>query len=177
MPIIVKGIQRPEDVKIAKQHGANAVILSNHGGRQLDGSSPPIATLIRTREMYPELLTDEKFEVYIDGGIRRGTESVFTCVVSAHDADKLTPLLDSVLKALCLGAKGVGLGRAMIYAQACYGEEGVLRAMHSESLVLGSSRKQQRLITLLMTSHARRDKNWNDVAGRQDCQRFETFNG
>ncbi|KAK4057518.1 hypothetical protein OIO90_001587 [Microbotryomycetes sp. JL221] len=106
--IIVKGVQRPEDVKLAKQHGANAVILSNHGGRQLDGSAPPIATLIRTRELYPELLKDPKFEVYIDGGVRRGTD---------------------VLKALCLGAKGVGLGRAMIYAQACYGEQGVLRAM------------------------------------------------
>ncbi|KAK4052691.1 hypothetical protein OIV83_001978 [Microbotryomycetes sp. JL201] len=108
VPIIVKGIQRPEDVKLAKQYGANAVILSNHGGRQLDGSNPPLATLVRTKELYPELLKDPKFEVYIDGGVRRGTD---------------------VLKALCLGAKGVGLGRAMIYAQACYGEEGVLRAM------------------------------------------------
>ncbi|KAM0786780.1 hypothetical protein ACM66B_002214 [Microbotryomycetes sp. NB124-2] len=108
VPIIVKGVQRPEDVKLAKIHGADAVILSNHGGRQLDGSNPPLATLIRTRELYPDLLKDPKFEVYIDGGVRRGTD---------------------VLKALCLGARGVGLGRAMIYAQACYGEEGVLRAM------------------------------------------------
>jgi L-lactate dehydrogenase (cytochrome) len=75
VPILIKGVQCPEDVALAKHYGADGVILSNHGGRQLDGASPPIATLIRTRQSNPELFKDgEKFEVYIDGGFRRGTE-------------------------------------------------------------------------------------------------------
>ncbi|KAK4705053.1 L-lactate dehydrogenase (cytochrome), partial [Phenoliferia sp. Uapishka_3] len=110
VPVLVKGIGAAADVVLAKQHGAAGVILSNHGGRQLDGSPPPLATLIRLRRQAPALLKDPKFEVFIDGGVRRGTD---------------------VLKALCLGARGVGLGRPIIYAQlfqTCYGEEGILRA-------------------------------------------------
>ncbi|KAI5479365.1 L-aminoadipate-semialdehyde dehydrogenase [Pseudohyphozyma bogoriensis] len=108
-PVLVKGIGAVEDVVLAKQHGAAGVILSNHGARQLDHTPPPISTLVRLRKEHPTILEkNQDFEVYIDGGIRRGTD---------------------VVKALCLGAKGVGLGRAIIYAQTCYGEEGIIRAL------------------------------------------------
>ncbi|KAM0747157.1 L-mandelate dehydrogenase [Meredithblackwellia eburnea MCA 4105] len=107
IPVLVKGITAAEDVELAKKHGAAGVIISNHGGRQLDGAPPAISTLIHLRRRNAALLEDPKFEVYIDGGVRRGTD---------------------VLKALCLGARGVGLGRAIIYAQTCYGHEGILRA-------------------------------------------------
>ncbi|KAM0792589.1 hypothetical protein ACM66B_005250 [Microbotryomycetes sp. NB124-2] len=106
LPVLVKGISTVEDVEMAKKHGARGVFLSNHGGRQLDHSPPPLATLVRLRKEKPELLTDAKFDVFIDGGIHRGTD---------------------VLKALCLGAKGVGLGRPFLYAQACYGPAGIVR--------------------------------------------------
>lgn len=67
-------------------------------------------TLLEIVEVDPTLTKD--IEVYIDGGVRRGTD---------------------VLKALCLGAKGVGLGRPFLYAQTAYGEQGVIRAVRSES--------------------------------------------
>ncbi|KAJ7282975.1 L-mandelate dehydrogenase, partial [Mycena rebaudengoi] len=107
VPVLVKGVATIDDVALAKQHGADGVVLSNHGGRQLDHAPPPMATLVRLRQTAPHLLDDPKFEVYVDGGVTRGSD---------------------VLKAICLGAKGVGLGRTMLYAQACYGEAGVLRA-------------------------------------------------
>ncbi|KAK4058620.1 hypothetical protein OIO90_000064 [Microbotryomycetes sp. JL221] len=106
LPVLVKGISTVEDVELAKKHGARGVFLSNHGGRQLDHSPPPLATLVRLRREKPELLQDSKFDVFIDGGVHRGTD---------------------VLKALCLGAKGVGLGRPFLYAQACYGPAGIVR--------------------------------------------------
>lgn len=108
MPIILKGVQRAEDVIKAAKIGCYGVVLSNHGGRQLDFSRAPIEVLA---ECMPELKKqglDKDFEVYIDGGIRRGTD---------------------ILKALCLGAKGVGLGRPFLYANSCYGKDGVQRAI------------------------------------------------
>ncbi|KAK4703259.1 L-lactate dehydrogenase (cytochrome), partial [Phenoliferia sp. Uapishka_3] len=107
MPVLVKGIGCVADVELAKKHGADGVLLSNHGGRQLDFSPPPLATLVRLRLEQPALLEDPKFEVFVDGGVSRGTD---------------------VLKALCLGAKGVGLGRVFLYAQTCYGDAGTIRA-------------------------------------------------
>lgn len=74
VPVLVKGISTVEDVLLAKQHGASGVFLSNHGGRQLDGSPPPLATLVRLRQEQPAVLDDPEFEVYIDGGVKRGTE-------------------------------------------------------------------------------------------------------
>lgn len=74
-------------------------------------SSPaPITVLHELRQRRPDILDDPKFEVYIDGGVTRGTD---------------------VLKALCLGARGVGLGRAFLYANALYGEEGCRRVIQS----------------------------------------------
>lgn len=107
LPIVIKGVQRKEDVLLAAEHGFQGVVLSNHGGRQLDFARAPVEVLA---EVMPELKArglDKTFEVYIDGGVRRGTD---------------------ILKALCLGAKGVGLGRAFLYANSAYGEAGVRKA-------------------------------------------------
>ncbi|KAM0751054.1 hypothetical protein T439DRAFT_380073 [Meredithblackwellia eburnea MCA 4105] len=109
LPVIVKGVGRPEDVKLAQEHGAQGVVLSNHGGRQLDHGSPPLAVLVRTRKMYPELFAEgSKFEVYLDGGVTRGAD---------------------IVKAVCLGAKAVGIGRPIIYAQTVYGAQGIEHAV------------------------------------------------
>lgn len=113
VPILIKGVATPEDVELAYQYGAAGVLLSNHGGRQLDGAPPPVATLVRIRQNKPYLLDDAPgFSVLVDCGVRRGSD---------------------VLKALCLGAKGVGLGRPFLYAQSAYGEKGVVRAIQSEA--------------------------------------------
>ncbi|KAI9566623.1 hypothetical protein HD554DRAFT_2220985 [Boletus coccyginus] len=93
-----------KDAVLAAEAGCEGIVLSNHGGRQLEYSLPPLEVLYKLRKEHPEVF--EKTEVYIDGGIRRGTD---------------------VLKALCLGAKAVGLGRAFLYAQSAYGEAGVIR--------------------------------------------------
>jgi L-lactate dehydrogenase (cytochrome) len=108
MPIVIKGVQRKEDVLLAIEHGVQGVVLSNHGGRQLDFARAPVEVLAEVMPILREKKLDDKIEIYIDGGIRRGTD---------------------VLKALCLGAKGVGLGRAFLYANSAYGEAGVRTAI------------------------------------------------
>ncbi|KAH8081967.1 FMN-dependent dehydrogenase-domain-containing protein [Filobasidium floriforme] len=107
LPIGLKGIQTVEDAKRAYDMGCEAIYLSNHGGRALDGSPPALYTLLEINKFYPEILRSGKCEIYIDGGIRRGTD---------------------VVKALCLGAKGVGMGRPFMYALT-YGEDGVAHAI------------------------------------------------
>lgn len=104
LPVALKGVQRGEDVVLAAQKGVKAVVLSNHGGRQLDFSRPPLEVLAEAREMLKEQNLENDIELYLDGGVRRGSD---------------------IVKALCLGAKGVGLGRPFLYAMAGYGEEGV----------------------------------------------------
>lgn len=106
LPLILKGVQTIDDVELALQNGCQGVVLSNHGGRSLEYSRPPIDVLIELHQKRPDLL--QKIDVLIDGGIRRGTD---------------------VLKALALGAKGVGLGRPFLYAQSGYGQEGASRAI------------------------------------------------
>ncbi|KAK0506086.1 FMN-dependent dehydrogenase-domain-containing protein [Armillaria luteobubalina] len=106
LPIVIKGIQCVEDAVLAADAGVDGILLSNHGGRQLDYSMPPLEILYRLRQRRPDVF--DKLEVYIDGGIRRGTD---------------------VVKALCLGAKAVGLGRPFLYAQSAYGEIGVLKIL------------------------------------------------
>lgn len=115
LPIVIKGIQCVEDVLKAAEIGVAGVVLSNHGGRQLDFSRAPIEVLAETMPILRDKKLDDKLEIYIDGGVRRGTD---------------------ILKALCLGAKGVGLGRPFLYANSCYGQEGVskLIEMLSEEL-------------------------------------------
>ncbi|WRT65320.1 uncharacterized protein IL334_002263 [Kwoniella shivajii] len=105
LPIGLKGVQTVEDAMRAAEMGVEAIYLSNHGGRALDGSPPAMYTLLEINKICPEIL--KKCEVYIDGGCRRGTD---------------------VVKALCLGAKGVGMGRPFLYSLT-YGEEGVVHAI------------------------------------------------
>ncbi|KAL2671173.1 Cytochrome b2, mitochondrial precursor [[Neocosmospora] mangrovei] len=108
MPIVIKGVQRVEDVLKAVEYGCQGVVLSNHGGRQLEFARSAVEILAETMPVLRERGLDSKIEVYIDGGVRRGTD---------------------ILKALCLGARGVGVGRPFLYAMSAYGEPGVDRAM------------------------------------------------
>ncbi len=103
LPVIVKGILTAEDAALAVEHGCSGVIVSNHGGRQLDGSIPPIEAL-------PEVVdaVAGRADVLVDGGVRRGTD---------------------VVKAIALGAKAVLVGRPILYALATSGEAGVVRAL------------------------------------------------
>src|SRR5437867_673049 len=101
--LILKGIQDVEDAQLAVNTGADAIIVSNHGGRQLDGAPSSIAAL-------PAIVdaVGSQIEVHMDGGIRSGQD---------------------VLKAVALGAKGTYIGRAMLYALGAMGEEGVTKAL------------------------------------------------
>lgn len=108
MPIVLKGVQRVEDVLKAVEAGVQGVVLSNHGGRQLEFSRSAIEVLAETMPVLRERGLENKIEVYVDGGVRRATD---------------------ILKALCLGAKGVGIGRPFLYAMSAYGQDGVDRAM------------------------------------------------
>lgn len=101
--LILKGILDAEDAKMAVKTGADAIIVSNHGGRQLDGAQSSISAL-------PAIIdaVGKDIEVHFDGGIRCGQD---------------------VLKAICLGAKGAYIGRAFIYGLAAGGEAGVQQAL------------------------------------------------
>jgi len=102
--LILKGILDPEDAKMAAKTGVDAIIVSNHGGRQLDGAQSSIAAL-------PAIVdaVGSDIEVHFDGGIRSGQD---------------------VLKALCLGAKSTYIGRAYIYGLGAKGEAGVTDALN-----------------------------------------------
>lgn len=129
-----------EDALLAYEKGADGILISNHGGRQLDTTRPCLDVLLEIRKHAPELLRPEfrgetglnpsslknpsqvvppspagkmerPFEVYIDGGINRGTD---------------------VVKALCLGANAVGVGRGFLFAQSVGGVKGVEHAVGSE---------------------------------------------
>ncbi|KAF4992380.1 hypothetical protein FDECE_13736 [Fusarium decemcellulare] len=107
LPIVLKGIQTHEDAfTAAKFPVVKGIILSNHGGRALDTTTVPMQVLIEIRKFCPQVL--DQLEVWIDGGIKRGSD---------------------VVKALALGAKGVGLGRAALYGLAVGGEQGVYRSL------------------------------------------------
>ena len=99
MPVVLKGVLAAKDAEMAVEHGAEAVVVSNHGGRQLDG-------VPATLDALPEVAdaVAGRAEVYLDGGIRRGTD---------------------VAKALALGARAVLAGRAPAFGLAVTGEDGV----------------------------------------------------
>jgi L-lactate dehydrogenase (cytochrome) len=101
--LILKGILDPEDAEMAAQTGADALIVSNHGGRQLEGAISSIAAL-------PAIVdaVGNRIEVHMDGGIRSGQD---------------------VIKAIALGAKGVYVGRAFTYGLGAMGQEGVSKAL------------------------------------------------
>jgi isopentenyl diphosphate isomerase/L-lactate dehydrogenase-like FMN-dependent dehydrogenase len=110
LPVIVKGIQTGEDAALACEHGAAAIVVSNHGGRQLDGVAP-------TAELLPEAVeaVDGRIEVLVDGGVRRGSD---------------------VVTALALGARAVLVGRPVLWGLAHGGEQGarrVLELLHDET--------------------------------------------
>ncbi len=99
LPVVLKGVLTAEDARLAVEHGAAAVVVSNHGGRQLDGVAASIDAL-------PEVVeaVDGRVEVLLDGGVRRGVD---------------------VLRSLALGARAVLAGRAPIWGLAAAGEDGV----------------------------------------------------
>jgi L-lactate dehydrogenase (cytochrome) len=104
--IVLKGVQCAEDAKLAVKYGCQGILLSNHGGRQLHTAPSALMTLLEIRVYAPEVF--ERLEVYVDGGLRDGAD---------------------VLKALCLGATAVGVGRPFLYALAAYGARGVERCV------------------------------------------------
>ncbi|KAF7966951.1 hypothetical protein HWV62_36374 [Athelia sp. TMB] len=123
LPIMVKGIQCVADAVLAAESGVDGIVISNHGGRQLEYSMPSIEVLYRLRKERPDVF--DKLEVYMDGGVRRGTGGSHLPYYIPQGADTCT----DVLKALCLGAKAVGLGRSFLYAQSAYGEAGVIKTV------------------------------------------------
>ncbi|KAI0971344.1 hypothetical protein F4678DRAFT_432520 [Xylaria arbuscula] len=105
IPIILKGIQTVEDARLAVQHGVPAIYLSNHGGRQIDGSRSPLEVAIEINQKDTKIF--KEIEVYADGGVRYGTD---------------------VIKMLALGVRAVGVGRPFMFANV-WGTEGVTRAI------------------------------------------------
>nr|AZL94552.1 hydroxyacid oxidase [Nephromyces sp. MMRI] len=100
LPLILKGILNPEDAELAKEYGADAIWISNHGGRQIDGCLTPLEAL---PDIY-QAINGSGIEIYVDGGVRKGSDAY---------------------KALALGADHVFIGRPAIYGLAVGGEEGV----------------------------------------------------
>jgi L-lactate dehydrogenase (cytochrome) len=111
-PIVLKGIQCAEDAKLAMEYGCNGILLSNHGGRQLHTAPSALMTLCEIRTYCPEVFN--KLEVFLDGGLRDGND---------------------VLKALCLGATAVGVGRPFLYALGAYGAKGVERCVDGKHIL------------------------------------------
>jgi 4-hydroxymandelate oxidase len=103
LPIVVKGVAHPEDARLAVERGAAGVIVSNHGGRQLDGTPASV-------DLLPAIAAavGDKVPVLLDGGIRRGSD---------------------IIKATALGARAVAIGRPAIWALAVDGEAGVAHAL------------------------------------------------
>jgi isopentenyl diphosphate isomerase/L-lactate dehydrogenase-like FMN-dependent dehydrogenase len=103
LPILLKGVLTAEDATLAAEHGLDGVIVSNHGGRQVDGT-------LATIEALPEIaeVVGDKIEILLDGGIRRGTD---------------------VLKALALGARAVLIGRPYLWGLGVAGENGVRQVL------------------------------------------------
>jgi len=104
LPVIVKGLVRPDDARRAITHGARAMVVSNHGGRQLDTAPATATVLPRIADAVAGAA-----EIYVDGGIRRGTD---------------------VIKALALGARAVLIGRPMLYGLALHGAAGATMVMN-----------------------------------------------
>ena len=102
-PIVIKGVHTDDDARRAVDEGAEALVVSNHGGRQLDRVPP-------TLQILPEVVAavGDRIEVLFDGGIRRGSD---------------------IVKALCLGARAVMIGRAYAYGLGAAGAAGVTRAI------------------------------------------------
>ena len=103
LPVLVKGILNADDAELAVQHGAAGIVVSNHGGRQLDTAPASVDVLSEIAEK-----VDGRVDIIMDGGVRRGTD---------------------VLKALALGAKAVAIGRPVLWGLAVDGQAGVERVL------------------------------------------------
>uniref|UniRef100_A0A7S4JIJ4 L-lactate dehydrogenase (cytochrome) n=1 Tax=Paramoeba aestuarina TaxID=180227 RepID=A0A7S4JIJ4_9EUKA len=106
LPLVLKGVQVGEDALKAVEYGVKAIILSNHGGRQADCCRSGLEILPEVMAALRSINAQDKMEVWVDGGIRRGSD---------------------IFKALALGAKCVGIGRPSLFALGTYGQEGVER--------------------------------------------------
>ena len=106
LPVVIKGILRPDDARRAIESGANGIIVSNHGGRQLDGVPATMDVVHSIVQAAKE--TDPDAEVYMDGGVRWGTD---------------------VFKALAMGAKMVMVGRPVLWGLAVNGQDGVAKVL------------------------------------------------
>jgi L-lactate dehydrogenase (cytochrome) len=112
LPIVIKGIQSVEDAVLAYDNRVDGIVLSNHGGRSQDTAQAPMITLLEIRKYAPHLISPpngRKFQILLDGGVRRGTD---------------------VVKALALGATAVGVGRPVLYAMTRFGADGIRRLVH-----------------------------------------------
>lgn len=108
LPIVVKGIQSVEDAVAAYESRVDGIVLSNHGGRSQDTSQPPLLTLLEINHYAPHIIGKD-MQIFVDGGIRRGTD---------------------IIKALALGATAVGIGRPVLYSMSGdFGEYGVRRML------------------------------------------------
>jgi 4-hydroxymandelate oxidase len=108
LPLLVKGIVRADDALRAADHGAAGIVVSNHGGRQLDTSPPTLEVLPEIAEAIAGRAGGPLVEILLDGGVRRGTD---------------------VVKALALGARAVLVGRPVLWGLAAAGEEGVAQVL------------------------------------------------
>ncbi|KAJ5637793.1 hypothetical protein N7490_007672 [Penicillium lividum] len=143
LPVVIKGIQCVEDAVLAYEHGVQGIVLSNHGGRSQDTAQSPLLTLLEIRKFAPFLLKS-KMQIFIDGGIRRGTD---------------------VLKAIALGATAVGLGRPFLFSlSAGYGEKGVRRMLEilrqeieSNMVFLGATSLQELCPEMVNVGRLERD--------------------
>ena len=144
LPIILKGVQTHEDAYLASLHTpqVQGIILSNHGGRAADTAPPAVHTLLEIRKYCPEVF--DKLDVFVDGGIKRGTD---------------------VVKALCLGAKGVGIGRAALWGLGAGGQAGVERTLESEFISTSGSW----LVLTLFDSFGRGTEDCYAVAWSSKC--------
>lgn len=109
-PLVLKGVQCAEDAALALTYGCDGILLSNHGGRQAHTAPDALTTLLEIRAYAPQVLG--QLEIFVDGGLRDGAD---------------------VLKAVCLGATAVGVGRPFFYALGAYGSRGVERCIDSMS--------------------------------------------
>ena len=131
LPVVVKGVLRGDDARLAAEHGARAVVVSNHGGRQLD-------TALSGADALPGVVgaAGDQLDVLVDGGIRRGTD---------------------VLKALALGARAVMVGRPVLWGLAVSGALGVQRMLElllaefDTALALASAPRADELDSSLVT--------------------------
>ena len=110
VPIILKGVQSWEDTILAIEAGVQGVVLSNHGGRQLDMARSGLEILVEVVDELKKrgLWPNPNFQLFVDGGVRRASD---------------------ILKALALGASGVGIGKGFLYSYCAYGQEGVEHAV------------------------------------------------